>query len=74
MMYAMNFFGVIFLWALGTGIATTVLYYTVKQAVKNGMDESIAGQNTPRRHQASPTPTKTRTTSNATQCSARNKE
>ncbi|WP_353334516.1 hypothetical protein [Bifidobacterium psychraerophilum] len=58
MMYAMNFFGVIFLWALGTGITTTVLYYTVKQAVKNGMDESTAGQNTTRKTPDEPDPDK----------------
>jgi hypothetical protein len=58
MMYAMNFFGVIFLWALGTGITTAVLYYTVKQAVKNGMDESTAGQNTTRKTPDEPDPDK----------------
>lgn len=55
-MYTMNFFGVIFLWILGTGITTTVLYNTVKRAVKNGINESRAQPDPTRQTPDQPNP------------------
>ena len=57
-MYTMNFSGVIFLWVLDTGITATVLYLVVKQAVKNGINESHAQPDTTRQTPDQPNPDK----------------